>query len=56
MDEYTAHLIEGARANYQELVVGKDSRIKRGKALWDLFEGAAEACRNDSKAGERQLL
>jgi hypothetical protein len=55
MDEYTAQLIQGARATYQQVVAGKDSRIKRGNALWDLFEGAAEACRADSRAGERQL-
>jgi hypothetical protein len=55
MDEYTTQLLEDARAAYQDVVTGKDSRIKRGTVLWDLFEGAAKACRSDAKAGERQL-
>lgn len=55
MDEYTKQLIEGARETYQEIVAGKDSRITRGTVLWDLFEGAAEACKADSTLAERQL-
>ena len=55
MDEYTAQLIQDACLTYKAVVAGKDSRITRGKVLWDLFESAAEACRADAKSGERQL-
>lgn len=55
MNKDTRQLIEDARATYQEVVAGKDSRIVRGSVLWDLFEGAAEACKADLKLVERQL-
>jgi hypothetical protein len=55
MDEYTKQLIEGARAMYKDVVAGDDSRIHRGKALWDQFEAAADACRMGGKDTERQL-
>lgn len=55
MDEYTGHLIDAARSIYKDVVTGKDSRITRGNILWDLFEGAADACRADGKVAERQL-
>jgi hypothetical protein len=45
MDEYTRKLIDDARATYRDVVTGKDSRIQRGKVLWDQFEAAADACR-----------
>ena len=55
MDEYTKQLIEEARATYKDVVAGDDSRIQRGKILWDQFEAAAEACRTGGKESERQL-
>ena len=55
MDEYTGRLIDEARSTYKDVVAGKDSRIMRGKVLWDLFESAVEACRLDGKTAERQL-
>jgi hypothetical protein len=55
MDEYTTNLIAGARAAYRDILMGKDSRIRRGSVLWDQFERAAEACRADSEGAERQL-
>jgi hypothetical protein len=55
MDEYTKQLIEGARATYKDVVAGDESRIQRGKILWDQFEAAAEACRTGGKESERQL-
>jgi hypothetical protein len=55
MDEHTKQLIDDARTTYQGTVVGKDSRILRGKALRDLFEQSAEACRADLDGSERQL-
>jgi len=55
MDEYTAQLIEGARATYQEVVAGKGSRIDRGTVLWNLFERSAEASEAVSKLAERKL-
>jgi hypothetical protein len=55
MDEYTKELIESARATYKDVVASDDSRIQRGKVLWDQFEAAAEACRKDGKDSERQL-
>ena len=55
MDEYTKELIESARAMYKDVVAGDDSRIQRGKILWDQFEAAAEACRTGGKENERQL-
>src|SRR5262249_53875697 len=55
MDEYTKQLIEGARTIYKDAVAGDDSRIQRGKVLWDQFEGAADTCRTGGKDSERQL-
>jgi hypothetical protein len=55
MDEYYQKLIEDARTTYRDVVTGKDSRITRGTALWDLFERAAAACETGSKAADRQL-
>src|SRR5262252_2212358 len=55
MDEYTKQLIEGARSTYKDIVAGDDSRIQRGKVLWDHFEAAADACRTGGKDSERQL-
>ena len=55
MDEYTKQLIEGARATYKDIVTGNDSRIQRGKVLWDQFEAAADACRTGAKDSQRQL-
>jgi hypothetical protein len=52
MDEYTKELIESARAIYKDVVAGDDSRIQRGKILWDQFEAA---CRTGGKESERQL-
>ena len=54
MDEYTKQLIEEARATYKDVVAGDDSRIQRGKILWDQFEAAAEACRTGGKESERR--
>jgi hypothetical protein len=55
LDEYTKQLIEDARATYKDILTGKDSRIQRGKVLWDQFEAAADACRTGGKDSERQL-
>jgi hypothetical protein len=55
MDEYTRQPIEHARATYKYVVAGDESRIQRGKVLWDQFEAAADACRTGGKDSERQL-
>ena len=55
MDEYTKQLIADARALYQNIVTGNNSRIVRGAQLWEQFERVAEACRNDEKGAEREL-
>ena len=52
MDEYTKQLIADARALYQNIVTGNNSRIVRGAQLWEQFERVAEACRNDEKGAE----
>jgi hypothetical protein len=55
MDEQTKELIEGAHATYENVLVGKDSRIQRGAVLWTLFESAVDGCRADREGSERQL-
>jgi len=55
VDDYTKQLIDDARTTYKDVVAGNDSRIQRGKALWEQFEAAAEACRTGGKNCERQL-
>ena len=55
MDEYTDRLIEDARSTYKDIVAGDQSRITRGKVLWDSFESVADGCRGDLKSGDRQL-
>jgi hypothetical protein len=55
VDEYTKQLIESARAPYEDVVIGNESRIQRGKVLWDQVEAAADACRTGGKDREQQL-
>jgi hypothetical protein len=55
MDEYTAALIEEARAIYRPILNGEASRITRGSVLWDQFESAVALCGKDAKAGDRAL-
>jgi hypothetical protein len=55
LKDYIKQLIEDTRTTYKDVVAGKDSRIQRGKVLWDQFESAAEACAKGTKDNERQL-
>lgn len=55
MDDYYKTLIEDARATYQNVLTGKNSRITRGDILWDQFEQLASACEIDSRATDSSL-
>src|SRR3954466_7334577 len=55
MDEYTQHLVKGARATYEDVLTGKSSRITRGDVLYSQFEDAVRLCDVDQKKGDSQL-
>ena len=50
------HFAERMRAEYQEEITSANCRVVRGKALWDQFEAAVDACLADpSDMDDRQL-
>jgi ribosomal protein L30/L7E len=49
------HFVEQVRTEYRDAIIGADSRVVRGKQLWDQFEAAGETCLADPDMDDRRL-
>lgn len=52
LDEF----LNAAIAEYREMLIGPNSRINRGTALWDQIEPAAAACRSSFGKDDNRLI
>lgn len=48
-------LAEEVRTEYRDTIIGPNSRITRGKVLWDAFEAALKRCLADPDTDDREL-